>query len=121
VDESRFNYIEPEQIKSIETAHLLFVEFMDKAKEAYTGLQKLGIRNEDARFVLPNAVQSEITVTANFRQWRHIIELRGSPGAQWEIRKMAIEVLKILKKHAAAVFEDFAVDEQKGIVTKSQQ
>jgi thymidylate synthase (FAD) len=118
VDESRFNYVEPEQIKSIETAHLLFVEFMEKAKDAYAGLRKLGIRNEDARFVLPNAVQTEITVTANFRQWRHIIELRGSPSAQWEIRKMAIEVLKILKKHAPVVFEDFELDNEEKVVTK---
>jgi thymidylate synthase (FAD) len=120
VDESTFNYVEPERIKNNKEAHLLFVEFMDKAKETYAELEKLGIRNEDARFVLPNAVESIIVVTANFRQWRHIIELRGNPCAQWEIRRMAIEVLKVLKTHAPAAFEDLAIDEQEQVVTRAK-
>lgn len=111
VDERKFTYVEPESIKANKDAHSLFLNFIDRAKEVYTGLQKLGIENEDARFVLPNAIESQIVVTANFRQWRHIIELRGSPEAQWEIRRVAIEILRMLKKHAPTVFEDFEIDE----------
>lgn len=118
VDESEFNYIEPRTIKNNKTAHSLFVEFMDKAKEVYARLRKLGIKNEDTRFVLPNAIESRIVVTANFRQWRHIIELRGSPDAQWGIRRMAVEILKILKKHASTVFEDFEIDEEREVIAK---
>lgn len=118
VDESKFNYIEPESIKNNKEAHSWFVNFIYKAKEVYNELQKLGIKNEDARFVLPNAVESDIVVTANFREWRHIIELRGSSEAQWEIRKMAIEILKILKKYALTVFEDFEIDEKNEIIMK---
>lgn len=116
VDESRFNYIEPESIKNNKEAHSLFVNFMDKAKEIYNRLQKLGIKNEDARFVLPNAVESKIVVTANFREWRHIIGLRGSPDAQWEIRKVAIEILKILKKYAPTIFADFEINKEDEII-----
>jgi len=65
---------------------------------------------------LPNATESQIVVTANLREWRHIIGLRGMPQAQWEIRKVAIEILKILKEHAPTVFEDFEIDEEKEIV-----
>ena len=110
VNEAEFNYVEPASIKNNQEAHSMFVRFMEKAKDVYTRLQELGIKNEDARFVLPTAVESEIVVTANFRQWRHIIELRASPHAQWEIRQVAIQVLKILKKHAPAVFGDFVID-----------
>ena len=120
VNEAQCNYIEPETIQNIEMAHRIFVDFMNKAKEVYSELQKLGIKNEDARFVLPNAVGSKIVVTANFRQWRYIIELRGSPNAQWEIRKVAVEVLKILKKHAPVVFEDFVLDNEEKVVTKME-
>ncbi|KPL10807.1 hypothetical protein AMJ71_01760, partial [candidate division TA06 bacterium SM1_40] len=59
---------------------------------------------------LPNAVQSEIVVTANFREWRHVIALRGRADAQWEIRRTIIEILKILKERAPTVFEDFEID-----------
>lgn len=120
VDESGFHYVEPASIKGNKKTHALFVDFVNRAKEAYRTLQKMGIENEDARFVLPNAVESEIVVTANFREWRHIIELRGSPGAQWEIRKVAIEILKILKKHAPAVFGDFRIDEKNQLVERIQ-
>jgi thymidylate synthase (FAD) len=118
VDESKFNYIEPQSIKSTEKAHSIFVNFMDKAKEVYAELQELGINNEDARFVLPNAVESKIVITANFREWRHIIEIRGSPDAQWEIRKVVIEILRILKKYAPTVFEEFEIDEEKEVLRK---
>lgn len=120
VDESKFDYIEPEPIKNNEQAHYLFTNFINKAKEVYTDLQKLGIKNEDARFILPNAVESEVVITANFREWRHIIELRGSPDAQWEIRKVAIEILKILKKHAPTVFEDFEIDEESSTIKRKR-
>lgn len=118
VDESNFNYIEPESIKNNSKARSLFTKFMVNAKRIYLELQKLGIKNEDARFVLPNAVESRIVVTTNLREWRHIIELRGSPDAQWEIRNVTIEILKNLKKHAPTVFGDFEVDEKNGIIKR---
>lgn len=120
VNESNFNYIEPESIKNNQKAHLLFTKFMEEAKNIYSELQKLGIKNEDARFVLPNAVESQIVVTANFREWRHIIELRGGPDAQWEIRNVVIEILKILKKHVPTVFEDFEIDEENEIIKRAK-
>ena len=91
-------------------------DFMNKSKEAYQKLQRLKIKKEDARYVLPNAVESQIVVSANFREWRHIIDLRGKPQSQREFRRVAIEILKILKEYAPNVFEDFEVDEEKMII-----
>ena len=116
VDEGNFNYIEPDSIKENPEAHSIFVDLMDRAKEAYIKLHKLGARKEDARYVLPNATGSQIVMSANFREWRHIIGLRGKPQSQWEIRRAAIEILKILKNHAPTVFGDFEIDEEKGMV-----
>ena len=120
VDESNFNYVEPESVRNNAKAHSAFIEIMDKSKRAYSDLQRMGIKNEDARFVLPNAIETQIVVTANLREWRHIIELRGSPDAQWEIREVAIEILKILKKHVPTVFEDFEIDEVATIIKKRE-
>lgn len=118
VDESNFNYVEPDSIKDNSKAHSLFTKFMEETKRIYSELQRLGIKNEDARFILPNAVESRIVATADLREWRHIIELRGSPDAQWEIRKVAIEILKILKNHVPTVFEDFEIDENNPVIRK---
>lgn len=118
VSESNFNYVEPQSIKDNTEAHPLFMGFMDKARETYCKLLKLGIKNEDARFTLPNAVCSEIVVTANLREWRHMIELRGSSGAQWEIREMALRVLRILKECVPTVFFDFEMDEKERVIRR---
>lgn len=118
IDEHNFNYIEPDAVKNNKEAHSLFIDFMNRAKEVYAKLEKLGIKNEDARFVLPNAVESEIVITANFREWRHIVKLRGSPDAQWEIRRVTIQILKTLKKHAPIVFEDFEIDEKNEVIKR---
>jgi|YelNatPaOPRAMG01_1025707.scaffolds.fasta_scaffold53540_2 thymidylate synthase (FAD) len=118
VDEKDFRYIEPESIKANAEAHAMFTEFMEQARAIYTKLQGMKIRKEDARYVLPNATESQIVVSANFREWRHIIGLRGSPQSQWEIRRLAIAVLKILKEHAPTVFADFQVDEEKEVINK---
>ena len=118
VEESGFNYVIPPSIEKKDEARRIFLALIEHSKEAYKKLLDLGVKKEDARFVLPNAVCSEIVITANFREWRHIFELRGHPSAQWEIRKMAVEILKILKKEAPSVFFDFEVDEERNCIVK---
>ncbi len=118
VEEAGFKYVVPPSIEKNQEAKEIFNDFIESAKKTYKKLRYLGIQKEDARFVLPNAVCSEIVISANFREWRHIIELRGHPTAQWEIRKMAIEILKILKEKAPSVFFDFEFNDERGCVVK---
>ena len=118
VNEYDFNYIKPKSIKNNEEANLIYKTMIYASKEAYCKLQKLGIKNEDARFILPNAIESEIVTTANLREWRHIIEIRGSKHAQWEIRAVTIEILKIFKEKVPTVFEDFEIE--KDIIVKKE-
>ncbi|MHA1376032.1 MAG: FAD-dependent thymidylate synthase [Promethearchaeota archaeon] len=118
IDEKNFQYVEPSSIKNNSEAHSLFVDLMEKIRNAYVELKDLGIRKEDARFVLPNATESQLVLTANLREWRHIIELRGDLAAQWEIRRMVIKILKILKQNIPSVFEDFKIIEEKNIIKK---
>jgi len=111
VSEKQFDFVEPDSIADTPEAHSLFEQFMAEAKSAYCRLQDLGIRNEDARFVLPNAVESEIVMSANFRQFRHMFCLRCGKHAQWEIRKVCLCMLQILQKEVPSVFDDFIIDE----------
>lgn len=78
---------------------------------------RTGTQREDARFVLPNACVSEIVVSADLREWRHIFQLRLSPKAQWEIRRACEMMLAILKEHAPTCFEDI----QSPTATEAQQ
>ncbi len=63
-----------------------------------------------ARAVLPNATETKIFVTANVRAWRHFIEMRGASYADWEIRRLALAILDILREEAPLLFGDFTVE-----------
>ncbi|MEY8017100.1 FAD-dependent thymidylate synthase [Mycobacterium servetii] len=62
-----------------------------------------------ARAVLPNATETRIVVTGNYRAWRHFIAQRASEHADVEIRRLAIECLRLLAGVAPAVFADFEI------------
>ncbi len=104
VDEEGFEYVVPQSMP----AEFLddFHQDMKTIQEMYQKWRQRGLRKEDARFVLPNACTSEIVVSANFREWRHIFKLRTSAKAQWEIREACRAMLALLKGHAATCFDD---------------
>ena len=90
------------------------VEALDKALpesmfELRTDRRK-AIR-QAARAVLPNATETKIFVTANVRAWRHFIEMRAAPYADWEVRRLALRILEILESEAPLLFGDFTVSE----------
>ena len=62
-----------------------------------------------ARAVLPNATETRIVVTGNYRAWRHFIAVRASEHADVEIRRLAIACLRALADLAPAVFADFEI------------
>ncbi|MEM4218137.1 MAG: FAD-dependent thymidylate synthase [Candidatus Methanomethylicaceae archaeon] len=73
---------------------------------AYTAARKRGNKKEDARFLLPMAVRTSLVMTANMREWRHIIKVRGSKAAQWEVREAVLAILSILSEIAPETFRD---------------
>ena len=111
VDETGFSYIIPPAIRKDSHAAGIFRAFIKEAEKAYNELRKAGMKKEDARFVLPNALESEIVFSANFREFRTIFSLRLDRAAQWEIRCVCMEMLKILQKEAPSVFGDYNIDE----------
>lgn len=106
VNEYQPSYVIPEEIAGSPKALEIFQEAMNTAWAAYSKLQIVGMRNEIARYVLPNACITKITVTANFRAWRNFLKLRCSKRAQPEIRELAYKLLDELCKIAPSCFED---------------
>jgi thymidylate synthase (FAD) len=108
VNEDGFSYVVPESIPAeyLDDYHA----DMQMIQAMYQKWRERGLKKEDARFVLPNACTSEIVVSANFREWRHILKLRLSSKAQWEIRKACLSILSILIKESPACFSDISPD-----------
>lgn len=111
VNEKEPSYVVPEEIENNASANQLYKQFMDNAWKAYRELQNLGLKNEIARYVLPNACCTKICVTADFRAWRNFLKLRLSKRAQHEIRDMANLILDELIKIAPSCFEDLKKEE----------
>lgn len=107
VDEDAFSYVVPQSIP--EELEKDFHNDMQTLQEMYRKWRQRGVRKEDARFVLPNACTSEIVVSANFREWRHIFRTRICPKAQWEIRKACHIMLDMLRQRAPVCFADICI------------
>ncbi|MFA6427948.1 MAG: FAD-dependent thymidylate synthase [Candidatus Buchananbacteria bacterium] len=93
-----------EQIKNIDQA---YQELQADLKQAQLAGQTNSKINEDARFILPNACCSEIVISTNLQEWRHIFKMRCDSHAQWEIRYLMLDVLREFKKIFPGVFDDF--------------
>jgi thymidylate synthase (FAD) len=124
VPERNAAMVEPEVIAQDPELHKKFVEATEAGVRAYTELlEGLEQRFSDApsatlrrkqarqaaRSVLPNATETRIVVTGNYRAWRHFIAMRATEHADVEIRELAVECLRQLKKVAPNVFADFTI------------
>lgn len=98
------------QVESAQATYIALVEkLMDRYKWVDDKIHRRKMAREAARGVLPNSTETKIVVTANVRGWRTMLELRSSEGAEFEIRRMAIAVLRVLQLEAPAFFSDFEV------------
>ena len=104
VNEEAFEYVTPSAILKDPEAAQCYQGTMALLQAQYLKLIKAGVKKEDARFILPNATSTTIVMTTNFREWLHIIDMRVSKPAQWEIRELLILIWKELYKQAPNVF-----------------
>lgn len=129
VSERSFEYITPPEIASVPEAEKLFSDAMEKAGDYYIQLadilkkqhyqtlisdgadEKTAERAaekkaiEDARFVLPNACETKMVVTMNVRSLYNFFAHRCCSRAQWEIRFLADEMLKLVREKAPSAFK----------------
>ena len=106
VREQNFAYITPPTVAERPEALAKFQSLMSESQAVYEELIALGVPQEDARYVLPNAAQTKIIITMNARTLHHFFNLRCCHRAQWEIRAMAYKMLAEVKKVAPTLFKN---------------
>lgn len=99
-------YVVPPTVGSDPEKKRIYDEAMEKAWQAYGELERLGIPAEDARYVLPNGCTTNIVITMNARELRHLFTLRCCNRAQWEIREMADKMLELCREASPSIFKD---------------
>jgi thymidylate synthase (FAD) len=83
-----------------------FADMLLTLHRFYAEMAEAGIPPEDARYILPNAAETKIMVTMNARELLHFFRLRCCERAQWEIRAMALEILKLAREVAPTIFRN---------------
>lgn len=86
--ENGFGYVIPSSIKNNPTALAFYEDSIRNITHNYKTLQDLGVPNEDARMVLPNACETQIEVKMNLRALMNFMNERLCTCAQWEIREL---------------------------------
>lgn len=84
----------------------IWLKAMEAAEEAYMDLVEAGATAQEARSVLPNSLKTEIVMTANLREWRHVLALRCSPASHPQIREIMKMVLVGFQEILPEVFGD---------------
>jgi thymidylate synthase (FAD) len=84
----------------------IWFQHMFNTGQEYTALLQAGWSPQEARSILPNSLKTEIVVTANFREWRHIFKLRCSTAAHPQMREVMIPLLGTVRNQIPVVFDD---------------
>lgn len=79
---------------------------MGQAEAHYLELLRLGTQPQEARSVLPNSLKTEIVMTCNLREWRHVFRLRTSKAAHPQMREVMVPLLTEVQMRIPVLFDD---------------
>ena len=101
------------KMKNIDAQTINFIinewyQAMGDAEKHYMKMMELGATPQIARSVLPNSTKTEITITANYREWRNFFKLRVPSTAHPQMREVTIPLLKELKTRLPIIFDDIS-------------
>ena len=98
-------YIEDEKMYEI------WKKTMQEVENSYIEMKKLGATTDMCRELLPHSVAAEYTMTANIREWKHILSLRTTNHVHPSIRQVLIPLLKLFKEEMPEIFGEIEYDE----------
>ena len=101
-----FEHVVPHTVSGDGELLRKFEDAVSMIHEVYGELVDAGVPAEDARYLLPNAAATKIIITMNARELLHFFSIRCCERAQWEIRDMSVEMLKLAMKAAPAFFRN---------------
>ena len=99
-----FDFVIPPSIHARPSIKAKYEALMTSISDLYAEALAAGVPAEDARFLLPNAAETQIVITANARALLDFFTLRSCNNAQWEIRELAFAMLRLAKRAAPELF-----------------
>lgn len=97
--------VAPDSSTAVNFATEVWVQAMESAEAQYCGLLANGWKPEQARSVLPNALKTEVVMTANMREWKHIFHMRTSSAAHPQMRELMFPLQEEMRNLLPEIFE----------------
>lgn len=114
--ENGFDYYIPQSISNDRQALEIYNDVIHNIQANYKWLLDMGVEAEDARYILPNACETTIFITMDFRNFFHFLNERLCTRAQKEIRdiakemaRLAVEACPIIKPYCVPKCESFSI------------
>ena len=85
---------------------------MEDMEKHYMKMKELGASTDMCRLALPHSTAAEVTMTADIREWKHILELRTSNKAHPAIRQLLIPLLKYFQQEMPEIFLNVDYDKE---------
>lgn len=103
--------IEPTALNLNGSAYIAWLGGCKCSENAYFIMLDSGATPQEARSVLPNSLKTEVVISADLREWRHILRLRTDKAAHPQMREVMVPLLNELKKEVPALFDDICQNE----------
>jgi len=107
---NEIKYIKPCNMDEKTQIYELWKDACEKIEKDYVEMSKLGATPDELRMILPHSTAAEVTMTANIREWKHILLLRTSNHVHPAIRQLLIPLLLYFKEIMPEIFDDVPYD-----------
>lgn len=101
----------PQEVTDLDQKRLISESYR-AAEETYLELIRMGVSPQNARCVLPLGLKTELVMTANIREWRHILKLRTDSAAHPDVRYLCNQILNELNYYHPYFVFDLMEDEE---------
>lgn len=103
---NELKFIEPCNIEKGTTEYAQWFNLMNIIEKTYNEMSRLDCKPDQLRMILPHSTAAEVTMTANIREWKHILELRCSKGAHPAVQQVMIPLLLYFKEQMPEIFNN---------------
>lgn len=108
---NEISFINPKYIENKEM-YEIWEKTMQEIENSYIKMKVIGATTDECRELLPHSTAAEYTMTANIREWKHILQLRTKKSVHPSVRQIMIPLLIYFKEEMPEIFEDIDYDEE---------
>lgn len=109
--DNELKFIRPCNIEEGSSLYESWHDTMEKIEKNYLDMSNEGAKADQLRMLLPHSIAAEVTMTANIREWKHILSLRTTNHAHPAIQQLLIPLLLLFKKEMPEIFDDVQYNE----------